>query len=127
MASKTNIRKLDEVFSKFIRARDTNHDGTFVCCSCSRVLPYEQADAGHFINRRFMSLRWDERNVHAQCRSCNRFSEGNSVGYFRFMQRKYGDEVIDLLQAMKNQSQKWSDFELELLIKEYKQKLSDLT
>lgn len=127
MASKTNIRKLDAIFSKFIRARDTGHDNTFVCCSCSRVMPYEQADAGHFINRRFMRVRWDERNVHAQCRSCNRFSEGNQVGYFRFMQKKYGDEVIDLLQALKNQPHKWTDFELEILIKEYQQKLKNLT
>ncbi len=125
MASKPKIKKLDIIFSKFIRARDSK-DGWFVCCSCGQTKPYEQADAGHFINRRWMAIRWDERNVHAQCRSCNRFDEGNGSGYTRFMMRTHGDSVIDILEASKV-SHQWKDFELDILIKEYQQKYKDLT
>ncbi len=57
-----------------------------------------------------------------QCRSCNRFDEGNNVGYTRFMQKKYGDDTIDLLMSMKT-PYKWTDGELELLIKDYKEKV----
>lgn len=121
MASKALIKKLDVVFSKYIRLRDS-HDGVFTCCSCGQVKPYEQADAGHFINRRWMAVRWDERNVHAQCRYDNRFDEGNNVGYTRFMQKKYGDDTIDLLMSMKT-PYKWTDGELELLINDYKEKV----
>ena len=124
MASKTKIKALDRVFSTYIRKRDSK-DGYFVCCSCGQWKPYEQADAGHFINRRWMLLRFDERNVHAQCRSCNRFDEGNNVGYTRFMIRKYGDDVVDILLSMKR-SHSWTDFELDILIKDYKQKIQDL-
>lgn len=123
MASKPLIKKLDTIFSKYIRLRDS-HDGVFVCCSCGQLKPFEQADAGHFINRRWMALRWDERNVHAQCRSCNRFDEGNAVGYTRFMIKTYGEDTVDLLERMKT-SYKWSDGELDILIKDYKQKVKD--
>lgn|SRR5574343_345199 len=124
MASKAKIKKLDRIFSKYIRERDRDGDH-FVCCSCGEMKPFEQADAGHFINRRWMMVRWDERNVHAQCRSCNRFDEGNGAGYTRFMMRNYGDPVIDILEASKT-PYTWKDWELDILIEEYQQKYNDL-
>lgn len=119
------IKNLDVVFSKFIRLRDSN-DGWFKCCSCGQLKPYEQADAGHFINRRWMATRFREDNVHAQCRSCNRFDEGNAVGYTMFMIDKFGKPHVEYLQAMKNGGYKYTTFELSLLIDEYKQKVKDL-
>lgn len=124
MADRNLIKKLDTIFSKYIRLRDS-HDGLFICCSCGQLKSYEQADAGHFINRRWMALRWDERNVHAQCRSCNRFDEGNNVGYLRFMERKYGSDTVDLLMSLKT-PYRWTDGELDLLIKDYKKKLKEM-
>jgi len=122
MADKKLVKKLDIIFSKFIRSRD-NYNGMFKCCSCGQYKPYEQADCGHFINRRWMATRFREDNCHAQCRSCNRFDEGNAVGYTMFMIDKYGKEHVEYLQAIKNAGYKYTDFELEVLIKEYKQKL----
>ena len=122
MADKKLVKKLDIIFSKFIRSRD-NNNGMFKCCSCGQYKPYEQADCGHFINRRWMATRFREDNCHAQCRSCNRFDEGNAVGYTMFMIDKYGKEHVEYLQAIKNAGYKYTDFELEVLIKEYKQKL----
>jgi hypothetical protein len=124
MADKKLVKKLDIIFSKYIRARDSSN-GTFKCCSCGQYKPYEQADCGHFINRRWMSTRFREDNCHAQCRSCNRFDEGNAVGYTMFMIDKYGKKHVEYLQAIKNAGYKYSDFELEVLIKEYKQKLKN--
>ena len=89
--------------------------------------PYAMADAGHFINRRWMAVRWNETNVHAQCSSCNRFDEGNAVGYTLYMIKKYGQPHVEMLMALKNGGQKWTDWELDVLIKEYKQKVKDLT
>lgn len=125
MASKTLVNKLDRLFSKYIRLRDSSGE-YFTCCSCGRTLAIEQADAGHFVNRRWMSLRWNEQNVHAQCSSCNRFDEGNIPAYSLFMARKYGDKHIERLLIQKS-TRKYTDFELELLIEEYKTKLKSLT
>lgn len=61
--------KLDRVFSEYIRKRDSK-DGYFTCISCGRILPYEQADCGHYINRIHMATRYSEVNCNAQCRKC---------------------------------------------------------
>ena len=119
--------KLDKLFSKYIRQRDLINGEYFRCCSCGQLKPYEQADAGHFINRRWMATRWREDNVHAQCRSCNRFDEGNAVGYTMFMIEKYGKEHVEYLQAIKNAGCKYSEFELQVLIDEYKIKLKNIS
>lgn len=129
MASPTRIKALDKAFSLYIRTRDTlpqYPEPVFICCSCGQLKPYEMADAGHFINRRWMSVRWDERNVHAQCSSCNRFDEGNAIGYARFMDKKYGTAVVDMLFALKTQTAKWADWELKELEKMYKLKTKEL-
>ena len=116
---------MDYIFKRYCRLRDTSN-GVFRCCSCGQYKPYEKADGGHFINCRWMSTRWEETNVHAQCSSCNRFDEGNAAGYANFMIKKYGQKHVDYLLALKNEPALWSNFELELLIKEYKTKVKAL-
>ena len=117
--------KLDKVFSEYIRKRDTRN-GVFRCISCGRLLPYEQADCGHYINRKHMSTRFDEMNCNAQCISCNRFDEGNIQGYRRGLVALYGEQQVTLLEAKKHHFRKYSDFEYEVLIKHYKEEIKKL-
>lgn len=118
--------KLDDVFSEFIRLRDSRDDGTFVCISCGRLLPYDQADCGHYINRKHMSTRFSEKNCNAQCRSCNRFDEGNIQGYRRGLIVKYGEPVVLMLEASKNQINKLSEFEYKAMIDHYRKEVKRL-
>lgn len=120
------IEKLDNVFSMFIRLRDSNANDTFRCISCGRLLPFEQADCGHYINRKHMSLRFSEKNCNAQCRSCNRFDEGNIQGYRRGLIAKYGESTVILIEAMKNETNKLSVFELEYMIDHYRKEVKRL-
>ena len=124
LKSKSNSlkNKLDAVFSEFIRLRD----GTFVCISCGRLLPYDQADCGHYINRKHMSTRFSEKNCNAQCRSCNRFDEGNIQGYRRGLVAKYGESVVLMLEASKNQINKLSEFEYKAMIDHYRKEVKRL-
>ena len=119
------ISKLDRVFSEFIRLRDSKN-GYFKCISCGRILPYEQADCGHYINRQHMSLRFNEKNCNAQCRKCNRFDEGNIQGYRRGLIKKYGEKIVTLLEYQKNETKQYSSFELEVLIKYYQSKIKEM-
>ena len=112
--------KLDREFSLYIRLRDAMPGGYFRCISCNQVKPFEQADCGHFINRQHMSTRFDETNCNAQCRKCNRFMEGNMQGYRQGLVRKYGEQRVLLLEARKNETRKYSDFEYDALIKHYR-------
>ena len=122
MSSKTQKLKvkLDRVFSQYIRLRDMIPGTTlFRCISCGLVKPISQADCGHYINRSHMATRFSEKNCNAQCRSCNRFDEGNMSGYRQGLIRKYNEPTVILLEAQKNEVRKYSDFEYEALIKHY--------
>lgn len=125
MKSKS-IEALDKAFSLFIRLRDTSPGGVFRCISCGRILPFAQADCGHYINRKHMSTRFDEMNCNAQCRSRNRFDEGNIQGYRQGLIRKYGERNVILLEIKKHQVRKYSDFEIKELTKYYKEEVCRL-
>lgn len=111
--------KLDRIFSLYIRLRDTMPNGYFKCISCGKIKPFAQADCGHYVNRQHMSTRFHEMNCNAQCRHCNRFMEGNMQGYRQGLIEKYGEQRVIILEALKNQTRHYSDFEYRELIKYY--------
>lgn len=112
--------KLDKVFSQYIRLRDMIPGTTiFRCISCGMIKPINQADCGHYINRQHMSTRYSEVNCNAQCRSCNRFDEGNIQGYRRGLVLKYGEARVCLLESTKYEMRKYSEFEYKALISHY--------
>lgn len=120
MTRKGYIDKLDRYFSKYIRLRDTK-DGYGKCISCNGIYSFEKLDAGHFFSRRYMNTRWNENNVHAQCRNCNRFLEGNKYKFGKALEKKIGISEIDRLDYLKSQTKKYTISELKLLIDKYKQ------
>ena len=120
------VNELDRIFSLFIRYRDTMPNGYFQCISCGKIKPFNKADCGHYINRQHMSTRFDEMNCNAQCSHCNRFMEGNIQDYRRRLVAKYGERNVLLLEAKKNVSKQFSDFQLEKLITHYKEEAKKL-
>lgn len=125
-SQKTLIRKLDEVFSRYIRLRDADENGYIRCISCGKIHHFSDMDCGHFINRSHMVTRYDEHNCNGQCRWCNRFDEGNNIGYTRGLIAKYGAQIIDILYARKHMIKKWEPFELEILIEHYQKEIQKL-
>lgn len=118
--------KLDRIFSEFIRLRDSDENGYCRCISCNSIHHWKDMDAGHYVNRRHMSLRFDEKNVNAQCRSCNRFDEGNAIGYNHGLVEKYGDSVISYLNIKKFNFCQMGKVEYETLINCYQEKVKEL-
>lgn len=118
--------KLDRVFSEYIRLRDADENGFVRCISCGKVHHWKQVDNGHYVNRKHLSTRWHEKNCNGQCRACNRFDEGNMLGYTKGLIKKYGSGILDELEVMKYQTSKLTTFEGRLLVKDYQKKVSDL-
>lgn len=116
----TLVDRLDTVFSRYIRLRDAMPSGMFRCISCGKIKPIEQADAGHYHSRRHMSTRFDEDNVNAECRFCNRFSADHIIGYRENLIKKIGEQRFLLLEVKAHETHKWSAFELEQLAKYYR-------
>jgi hypothetical protein len=120
-------KTLDKTFSEYIRLRDSDEYGMIHCISCSTRVKWKEADAGHFVNRRHQSLRFDEYNVNAQCRRCNRLENGNIEGYKRGLIAKYGRWILEYLENKKNEIVKFNDFELELMGLNYGKKVRELS
>ena len=90
------IDQLDKVFSLYIRLRDSRpyRFASFRCISCGDVKPFEQMDAGHYIGRANMALRWDPSNVSGECRKCNRLDSSHLVFYRKNLIIKLGTDAI---------------------------------
>jgi len=123
---KTLVRKLDQIFSLYIRTRDADKKGICTCCTCGKKLPIKQIHCGHFMSRRHMSTRWDEENVSAQCSSCNTFRSGEQYKFALFLNEKYNtDKSSELLQKSR-QTAKYSITDLEEMIEHFKTLLKNL-
>lgn len=116
---KTLKAKLDRVFSVYIRIRDSDHNGYCKCISCGKIEHYKQVDCGHYVNRSHMSTRYNERNCNAQYRSCNRFDEGNNIGYTKGLINKYGIKIINDLDILKHSHSHLSAFDYQIMIEHY--------
>lgn len=121
-----NIKKLDTVFSTYIRMKNADQNGYCKCVSCGKMQKWVDVDAGHYVNRKFLSVRWNEINVQPQCRACNRFSEGNIPEFGIALQEKYGEDIIKKLLVLKNQSTRFTQFEINIMTDHYKKKIKEL-
>ena len=117
--------KLDRIFAKFIKARDSNGD-FFICICCKRNKPINQFNACHYYSRRYLSLRWDEVNVNGGCIYCNKYLSGNIQAYAIGLIQKHGRYNFEILQLKKNNIMKMDKFAYQALISEYEQKLKEL-
>mgnify|MGYP003665460414 CR=1 FL=1 len=69
------IKKLDTVFSQYIRQRDAENE-IATCFTCGKKAHWKKLQNGHFQSRRFYATRWDEMNCQVQCAGCNVFKYG---------------------------------------------------
>lgn len=133
-----SIKALDkalwEICSEYIRRRDAKKYESMgyapdrcKCFTCDYVGHWKyDMEAGHFISRRHLATKFDERNLNSQCPGCNKFQSGNQYKHGRLIDKLYGPGTADML-ALKAKSQcKWLPFEYEQKIDYYKQKLKEL-
>ena len=118
------IDTLDQVFSKYIRLRDSNGK-SFRCISCGHVYNFDEGDCGHFVKRSNMATRFDEENCYAQCVYCNRFMDGNYERFRENLENKIGKEKVDELIRRGHTTKKYSKSEIEDLIKYYRERIKE--
>lgn len=94
------IKDAQAVFNAWVRARDAGKP----CICCGRHSAGQthggDFDAGHYRSRRSAPhLRFDERNVHAQLKQCNRYDSGNVVGYRAGLIKRIGSASVKALES----------------------------
>ena len=118
------INKLNRVFGLYIRMRDN-----WTCVTCGvRIRNTKEMHAGHYIGRNCKQLLFCEYNVHAQCRSCNfaqRIQDDNNK-YTLAIIDKYGVDILDWFETIKEMGNKYTNEELVDMIGHYEIGVSDL-
>lgn len=122
------VKRLDEVFSKYIRLRDSfvrNGIRRVQCPLCWSIIPREKAQNMHFVKRSVMKYRFSEINCHAGCYRCNVALHGNYIVYTRRMQMKYWLSKVDEMIRDKQTYKRYTR-ELKEMINEYTQKCEEI-
>ncbi|GAI96398.1 unnamed protein product, partial [marine sediment metagenome] len=118
----------DKLFSEYIRKRDSDYKGNCKCISRGKEAPAfgGSIHAGHLFSRRYLSIRFDDKNVNAQCNYCNTFLNGNQIKAARGVDNKWGKGTVDDLEARMHITTKLTRVDYEEAIEIYKQKIRQL-
>lgn len=125
VSRKNLIKKLDKVFSLYIRRRHAKND-IAQCYTCGKKDHYKKLQNGHFMSRKSYSTRWDETNCQVQCIKCNMFEQGMSYVFGLNLNKQFGDGTAEELLRKSKEILKLSNDEVISLITKYENKLNSL-
>ena len=116
--NKSDIKKLDTLFSKYIRIKFSKN-GYCECYTCGRQYEIAKIQCGHFWSRKHQSVRWNEDNARPQCYGCNVGSYGRQYEFGLKLEAEIGTERFEELARLKNLSSKQIYLSLDDLIKKF--------
>jgi hypothetical protein len=119
-------KKLDVLFSQYIRRRNADHLGRVKCFTCGVEKHWKEQQAGHFQSRSHHSTRWDEVNVQVQCVKCNMFRQGEQYKFGLYLDDRFGDGTAEDLENRAKTIVKLNRVDYEEAIERYKQKIKEL-
>lgn len=107
------VASAQKAINQYVRVRDRDKP----CISCGE---YRELQAGHYLTR--SELRFDERNIHGQCRHCNIDLSGNRAAYRLGLIDRYGLEYVESIECHISEGKKTLD-DLQCI----REKYNDLT
>ena len=126
MTRKQLVKRLDNVFSQYIRLRNANALGIAECYTCGKQDHWKKLQCGHFQSRKHYGTRWDETNCQVQCSGCNVFKYGEQYKFGVRLDKDFGQGTAENLHAKATQITKYSNADLEGLITKYKSEVKKL-
>jgi len=121
------ISEVQDLFNLIVRIEDRD----LPCISCGKHVvddgrPGGVWDAGHYLSRgSACHLRFDRRNVHKQCKGCNRPNGTTRAAHRAGVEARIGKEALDALEA-DQATRHYTIDELKSLKAEYAAKLKQL-
>jgi hypothetical protein len=109
-------KKLDAVFSQYIRLRDSNEFGYYKCITCPKIIYWKDGHCCHYRTRNKLSLRFNEENCNAGCVNCNLFDRDHLGKYAIAIMDKYGDNIIKELDLLAQKT-------IQIKVPEYLEKI----
>lgn len=112
--------------SRYVRLSAADVNGNCKCYTCDWVGRWQDCDAGHYIPRGNMLLRFDvTRNIRPQCQICNRHKRGNRAVFAQNLEKEHPG-IVDIITEESLLVYHITRDEVRQTISEYTQKLSQL-
>jgi len=130
---KTLKTKLWQVFARYIRKREANHQG-YLTTSDGQLTHWENTDCGHLFHNSERNqqlggneLWYYENNFYPQSRKGNRFNADDSAKtYTIWAIKRYGMEEVENMRRMKDISRKYTEEELQEKFEYYTREFNKL-
>lgn len=117
------IKELDALVSRYVRLKNADKAGNIQCYTCPAVKPIAEMQAGHYVPRGNMLLRYDvDRNIRCQCPHCNEYKRGNLTEFGKRLE----SELPGITETLLEESHivyRYTREELRSMIKEYTNKI----
>ena len=126
MTKKKLSKKLDVIFSKYIRWYYADANGYVECYTCGVTKPVKEMQCGHFQSRRHYATRWHTDNCKPQCVKCNMFMQGNIWVYGNKLKAEIGDVKFNKLIQLSNSTVKYTQQDYLNMLEYYKKELNNL-
>ena len=119
-------KRLDRIFSVFVRLRDAKKDHSVKCFTCDKVMHWREIQCGHFQSRRFYSTRFHELNCMPQCYACNIGLSGNQYVLGVNLDIKHGKGIADSMFKKSREVKKFTSEEMINMITHYDEEINRL-
>jgi len=114
-------KNADKWFSIYIRLRDADSNGMCRCCTSDQVFHWKEIHCGHFMSRRFLSTRFDERNCASQSVYSNTYLQGEQYKFGQYIDKRWGEGTAEKLTEKSRQSMKFTKQEYEEMVVKYRE------
>lgn len=124
---KSDLKKLEDklwdIFSIYVRLRDSDKQGIGKCFTCGRIIHWTKGDCGHGIPRQHKATKFNEMNNHLQCKKCNGFEGGKREDYKTEMNKRYGPQTWEKMKIASRQTVHWGAFIIQNNIDYYSEQI----
>lgn len=124
----TKLKKeADRVFSLFVRQKYADSEGNIKCYTCPTVKPLKKMQNGHFVGRKYLGTRYEEKNCRPQCWYCNSKHMGNGrpVEFAQGLKIEFGPTIVDEL--FRQAAPVITNFNFQAIIDKYTPLLANLS
>jgi hypothetical protein len=127
---KSTIKVLDEllwnIVSQYIRRRDADEFGMCKCITCGARKHWKDMQAGHWLSRSLLAVKFLEQNINAQCYRCNIHLSGLQDQHGLAIDRKYGQGTTVAIRQKSVEEVHYTVADYHAMIQVYKTKLDQL-
>jgi len=120
----------DSIAQRYAKAKDCDNQWYWTCCTCWKRLYWTEWQGWHWIGRANLWIRWNVKNIHLQCASCNCWGGGRTDEYKLYVNSRYGKDTREILHNIQTNwiedRKKWYIIDLAILCGGYIDNLNKL-